>query len=106
MSFTESWGDLPRNQLLDFLADHVGTDYSITELAESTSFSRPTIYRALADLEQLSYVKETRTLGQSRLFMINTKHPLIVAVLRGDFEEARETAEREAHSRPKAVSRK
>lgn len=106
MGFTESWGDIPRNQLLDFLADHIGTDYSITELAESTTLSRPTIYRALAELEQLKYVKETRTLGQSRLFEINTKHPLIVSILTQDFEDAREAAEEEAHAKPRAAARK
>lgn len=89
MTFTELWGDLPRNRLLDFLGDHPASDYSITELAEHAGLARPTIYSALAELEKAGLVTQTRTLGQSRMFKLNTDNSLVVGVLSYDVEEAR-----------------
>lgn len=95
MTFTEDWGDLPRNRLLDFLGDHVGSDYPITELAEKSGLSRPTVYAALPDLAARGLVVETRKLGTSRMFALNTANPLVQAVLSADFEKAAAAARAE-----------
>lgn len=108
MSFTDDWGDLPRNRLLDFLGDHIGSDYPISELAEKSELSRPTVYAALPELVKRGLVLETRKLGTSRLFALNSENPLVQAVLSQDFERARGAAEVEARvakqKRPRRVA--
>lgn len=100
MGFTEAWGDVPRNRLLDFLADHPGIDYSITELSTGAGISRPTVYTSLAELERLGFVRQTRTLGASRLFTLDTANALVVSVLTMDMERARNVATEEARHKP------
>lgn len=92
VTFTDDWGDLPRNRLLDFLADHIGVDYSITELADKAGISRPTVYTVLGELQTRGLVRQTRTLGTSRLFALNTDNPLVQGVLTKDFSAAAEEA--------------
>ncbi len=98
MKFTDYFGDTPRGRLLDFLADHPASDYSITEMAEKSGVSRPTIYQELGDLERTKMLVQTRTLGRSRLFKLNTGHPVVrdilvqdIADIRMDFQETAET---------------
>jgi DNA-binding transcriptional ArsR family regulator len=97
VSFTDDRGDLPRNRLLDFLGDHIGSDHPISEMAEKSELSRPTVYAALPELMKRGLVVETRKLGTSRMFALNTESPLVQAVLSQDFEKARGAAEVEAH---------
>lgn len=104
MGFASAWGDIPRNQLLDFLADHPGLDYSITEIAEGATVSRPTVYTSLAELQALGFVRQTRTLGSSRLFTLNTQNSLVISVLTMDLEQAR--AEAAVEGKARAVARR
>lgn len=96
MTFTERFGDTPRNRLLDFLGDHPASDYSITEMAEKAEISRPTIYRLLPELERTGLIVQTRTLGQSRLFKLNTEDEAVKGVLAADMEQSRRKAAVEA----------
>lgn len=106
MTFTDDWGDLPRNRLLDFLGDHVGSDYPITELADKSSLSRPTVYAALPELVERSFVVETRKIGASRFFAINAENPLVQSVLAQDFERARGKAEVEVQAAKRNARRR
>lgn len=99
MTFTDHFGDTARNRLLDFLGDHPASDYSITEMAEKSGVSRQSIYNMLPDLERKGFIEQTRTLGQSRLFTLNTDHPVIQSILSTDLKEVRESLEREARER-------
>lgn len=92
MTFTAFFGDTPRNRLLDFLGDHPTSDYPITELAEKSGVSRPTIYEELPELEETGLVEQTRKVGQSRLFKLNTDHPVVREVLTSDVQAVRDEA--------------
>lgn len=85
MTFTRFFGDTPRNRLLDFLGDHVGSDYSVTELSDKADVSRPTVYRELPHLLKAGFVRYTRDLGTSKLFALNTDNPIVREVLTADF---------------------
>ncbi|MBI4392655.1 MAG: helix-turn-helix transcriptional regulator [Euryarchaeota archaeon] len=89
MGFAEMFGESPRNRLLDFLGDHPSMDYPITELAEATGISRPTIYADLSELLAQGLVVETRVLGRSRLFKLNTDHAVVREVLVADIDRIR-----------------
>lgn len=90
MSFTGFFGETPRNRLLDFLGDHPTSDYTITEMAKKSGVSRPTIYEEIPELEETGLVVQTRKLGQSRLFKLNTDHPVVREVLTSDVQTARD----------------
>lgn len=84
--FTEIFGDSPRVKLLDFLADHVDYDYTISQLQEFTGVSRPTIYGLIEELVAERMLAPTREVGGSRFFRLNTRNENVVAMLRLDFD--------------------
>jgi DNA-binding IclR family transcriptional regulator len=106
MTFTETFGKTPRAALLDFLGDHAGFDYPITEMADKAGISRTTVYNMLDELLRLGFVKPTRRLGQSQLYTINTDNLIVREVLSQDMLAARDVAEREAADGRKVVARR
>lgn len=92
-AFTEVFGDTPQVRLLDFLADHLEFDYTISQMSEYAGLSRPTVYSLVEPLTKEGLIVHTRRVGRSRFYRINEAHPVILALLRVDFEKARETGE-------------
>lgn len=88
--FVDYLGDTPRARLLDFLGDHPTSDYNITELATKGGMTRQTAYAVLGDIVPLGMVKHTRDVGQSKMFQLNTDHPVVQSVLQADMLSARE----------------
>jgi len=83
--FTEIFGGSPRVKLLDFLADHVDFDYTLSQLQQFTGISRPTLYKLVSELEKERLVVLTREIGGSRFFRINMEDPRVVSMLQMDF---------------------
>lgn len=94
-SFTRLFGDTPQVRLLDFLADNLDFDYTISQLGTRAGLSRPTVYGLTERLTREGLLVQTRTIGRSRLYRINLDHPLVRSLLRSDFRRASEAAEAE-----------
>ena len=84
--FTEIFGNAPRVKLLDFLADHVDYDYTISQIQEFTDISRPTLYRLIAELEAEKMISLTREVGASRFYGLNTQNEKVIGMLQLEFE--------------------
>jgi len=84
--FTEVFGDSPRVKLLDFLADHVDYDYTISQIQEFTDISRPTIYRLIGELEAEKMILLTREVGASKFYGLNTENEKMIGMLKLEFE--------------------
>ena len=82
---TDLFGNSPRVRLLDFLADHVDYDYTLTQMHRLAHVSRPTLYRLVAALEGDGLIVQTREVGGSRFFRLATANPKVVAMLQTDF---------------------
>jgi len=87
---TDLFGDSPRVRLLDFLADHVDFDYTLTQMHRFARVSRPTLYRLVAALEKEGLVVRTREVGGSHFFRLATENPKVVAMLQLDFRQINE----------------
>lgn len=87
--FTEYFGHTPRAKLLDFLGDHPTSDYTITELSQKAGLARPTVYRVVEALTESGMIKETRKVGQSRMFQMNMEHPVALSVMQADMVAAK-----------------
>ncbi len=86
MQFTEVFGRSPRVRLLEFLADHIDFDYTVSQLREFTGISRPTIYNLLKELGKEGMVAPTRVVGDSPFFKLNMDNQKVIAMLTADFE--------------------
>jgi len=92
-AFTQVFGDTPQVRLLDFLADNMEFDYTISQMAQHAELSRPTVYALAARLTKDGLLVHTRTVGRSRFYRINRAHPVVLALLRADLAKAREAGE-------------
>jgi len=83
--FTELFGDSPRVKILDFLADHVDFDYTLSQMQQFTAISRPTLYRLVPELEKDGIILFTRQVGGSRFYRLNVADPRVASMLQADF---------------------
>src|SRR3972149_9165161 len=84
--FTDIFGHAPRVKLLDFLADHVDFDYTISQMAEFAEIARPTVYKLVAELQNQGMLTFTRQVGDSRFYRLNLDNLRIISMLQVDFE--------------------
>ena len=84
--FTEIFGNAPRVKLLDFLADHVDYEYTISQIQEFTDISRPTLYRLIGELETEEMISLTREVGASKFYGLNTRNEKVIGMLQMEFE--------------------
>src|SRR2546422_1700741 len=93
MTLTELFGDSPQVRLLDFLADHVDFDYTITQMSEFAGVSRPALYGLVERLAKEGLIALTRTVGDSRFYRLNLEDPRVLSMLRMDFSSTNELLE-------------
>jgi len=96
--FKDIFGQSPQTKILDFLGDHPNYDYNITDLAEYADVSRPTLYEIIPGLIEKGILIETRKVGRSKMYKLNTENDLVKTILKFDFELADKIAEMESES--------
>jgi predicted transcriptional regulator len=96
--FKDIFGDNPGTRILDFLADHPESEYSITEIVEKSEISRPTVYKIIENLIKIKLISKSRTVGNAPLYKLNTENKLVRKMLKFDFEISKQIAELESQS--------
>lgn len=59
-------------QILDFFLDHKEFDYSVNEISQKTGLSFRTIFREIPDLEQIQLIYNSRRIGKTNMYKLNT----------------------------------
>ncbi len=75
--FTKAVGDTPKIKVLEFLIEGRELDYSISDIAEGAGIGRTTLFRIWNDFVELEIVKATRTIGNAKLYRLNTANPFV-----------------------------
>ncbi len=75
--FVEILGDYPLIRVLNFLLIFREYDYSLTDIAEESGVAWSTLHTLWPKLEQLGFVKQTREIGNAKMYKINTENPLV-----------------------------
>ena len=75
--FSKAVGNTPKIKVLEFLIEGRELDYSLSDIAEGSGIGRTTLFRIWNDFEKLDFVKQTRTIGNAKLFKINLKNNFI-----------------------------
>jgi DNA-binding transcriptional ArsR family regulator len=81
MAFTAVFGDAPSARILDFLAEHADFDYNISELAKHSGVARPTVYKVVRSFLAKGLLVETRRVGNSQLYKLNTASEVVQNLL-------------------------
>lgn len=97
--FKEIFEDSSQAKILDFLGDHPNYDYSISDLSEYTNVSRPTLYKIIPEMVKKGLIIETRKVGKSKMYKLNTDNEIVKVILKFDFELANTIAKLEEENR-------
>lgn len=60
------------SQIMDFFLDHKEFDYSPAEIAQKTGLSFKTITREIPSLERFHFVKKSRRIGKTTMYILNS----------------------------------
>lgn len=93
--FVEIFGSSPQARILDFFGDHPRYDYNISDLAEYSKVSRPTLYKILPKLIRMGMLIETRKIGKSSMYKLNLDNEIVKKMLKFDLEIADQIAKME-----------
>ena len=85
------FGDNPFIRILDVFIDNIGEDYSKKEVQELAEVSKGALFKHWPKLEELGLVRVTRAFGNTRLFTLNKKSPLVKDMLKFEARMIEET---------------
>ncbi len=65
------------SQIVDFFLDHKEFDYSPSEIAQKTGLSFRTVFREIPNLEKYQLIYNTRVIGKTNMYMLNSDNSAI-----------------------------
>ena len=75
--FTKPVGNTAKIKVLEFLIEGRELDYSLSDIAEGSGIGRTTLFRIWGDFEKLNFVKQTRNIGNAKMFKLNLNNMFI-----------------------------
>lgn len=84
--FVEYFGNSPMIKVLDFLIESRGFDYSMTEIARNSEVGWSAFSMIFKKLLEKNIIKQTRTIGNAKLFKLNTENPAVQKLIKLDEE--------------------
>ncbi len=75
--FTKAVGNTAKIKVLEFLIEGRELDYSLSDIAEGSGIGRTTLFRVWGDFENLNFVKQTRNIGNAKMFKLNLNNMFI-----------------------------
>lgn len=80
-SFIEALGDSAKIRILDFFITFREFDYSLSQISENAGVSWATTLKLVAQFKKKGILTETRKIGRARMFSLNTKDPVVKALI-------------------------
>jgi len=77
--FLKTFGEYPINRVLDFLVIHEEFDHSMTEIAHESGVGYSTLKLFWPRLEKGRIVKNTRTVGNAKMYQLNFDNPVVTS---------------------------
>ena len=84
MALKHIFGETPVIKIIDFLIDHLGYDYSKTEIARHVGIGWTTMNRHWSALEEWNLVVPARKIGRATLYKLNEDNPIVSQLLMFD----------------------
>jgi len=85
-AFCETYGNTIRNRILEYLLENQDLDFAIGDMAKELKISRPKAYEIIREFEKKKYVKKSRMIGKTQLYLLNKESKRVKLFLR-DFKE-------------------
>ena len=75
--FNNFFGNSLKIKVLEFLIEGRELDYAISDIAEGAGIGRTTLFRIWNDFVELGIVKNTRNIGNAKLYKLNLVNPFV-----------------------------
>lgn len=85
-AFCEMYGITMDNYILEYLLENQYLDFAVGDMAEELEISRPKAYEIIKKFEKKGYVKKTRIIGKTQLYILN-KENIKVKLFMRNFDE-------------------
>jgi len=82
--FVEVFGASPLIRVLDFLLTYREFDYSLTDISRESKVGWNTLHLLFFKLIEKGIVEETRQVGRSKLYKLNTETPIVEKLIEID----------------------
>jgi hypothetical protein len=75
-------GKSPELKIIDFLIENKRTSWNITEIEQQGGIARSTLKAVIPKLLSLGLICIERSIGRSRLYMVNISNPIVSSLIR------------------------
>lgn len=85
-AFCEVYGNTIENRVLEVLLENQFLDFAIGDMAKELKISRPKAYEVIKKFMKKGYVKESRIIGKTQLYLLDRNDARVKLFLK-DFKE-------------------
>ena len=97
-AFCETYGITIKNRVLEYLLENQELDFAVGDMAKELKISKPKAYEVIKKYEKKNFVKKSRVVGKTQLYIINKQNKRIKLFLR-DFKECLKIVAEENHEK-------
>jgi len=85
-AFCETYGNTIPNRILEYLMENKDLDFAVGDMAKELQISKPKSYEIIGEFEKKGYLKKSRIVGKTQLYILN-KESSRVKLFLNDFKE-------------------
>jgi len=100
--FCEVYGNTTHNRVLEYLLENQDLDFAIGDTAKEVGISKPKAYDIMSEFGKKEYVKKSRIVGKTQLYVLN-KENKIVKLFMKNFKECLNLIINEASNKKEIV---
>lgn len=81
-AFCETYGNTIENQILEYFLENQDLDIAVGDMAKELRISRPKAYEVSREFEKKCYIKKSRIVGKTQLYILNKDNIQVKLFLR------------------------
>jgi len=85
-AFCETYGNSIPNRILEYLMENEDLDFAIGDMAKELQISKPKAYEIIGEFEKKGYLRKSKIVGKTQLYMLNKENSRVKLFL-NDFKE-------------------
>jgi DNA-binding MarR family transcriptional regulator len=85
-AFCETYGNTIHNSILEYILENQDLDFAIGDMAIELNISKPKAYELINYFETKGYIKKSRLVGKTQLYILNKDNKRIKLLL-NDFKQ-------------------
>lgn len=98
--FCETYGNTINNRILEYLLENQSLDFAIGDMTKELRISRPKAYEVMRDFEKKEFVKKSRIVGKTQLYLLNKENKRVQLFLK-TFRECLKLVVEEYEEKPR-----